>query len=974
MGYRGLFYAGCLVVRWRSLIIILVLVLIAANTMKLYSGGSTEVSSNVIVIDHDITSNTVWKGGYTYLIVGDVRVFPGVELIVEGGASILFSDASSLEVDGRLFIDGHRDAPVFVGGDENASVWRLYPDSGTIEGYHVEADLLRVTVGGNLSIHSSNISSLVFEPSSLGSCGSTADVLLENSTINLLLFNCSIGLDYFSYMTITGSSIGILQAKGALTRGSSMLTIDNSTIEAMIAIPFASSYSSMIIKNTTIGTIQGRLVDYHSKVSFYNCNISQVSLSNSDPYYYPIGSSSTVLINETSITGNITINSLQGPALENGELVIKESTITGDLSITGTNYALESDSHIVVENSTIKGILITTITKNTDLLTGTLKESTIEINGSSINEKIMLSADHNTTYTLWSSSIEISYSQIGELLVNGKVQSSTISINNSSIGGDVSFYAREERDKICCSNIIINDSTIRGNLSLYGGRTTITLSSINIYKSDIRGIVLKPLDGSDGIIRSTKISIEESYFNNSIHISGNSTTNLALSINKSTIVQGINLSSTLEDSSIRINWSTIGLLNIYQMTGTSLTVHFTNITENLRLNPGEGSNINLSYNWWGDPTGPYLPGIWPGNGAFLSEGLDPVLWTPWLTNPVSTDTPQSGGPVVNISGPNNVLTGEDAVFNVITQTLECELSYYLFYPGSGDSLINTTSSLIEYTYQDPGTYTVAVAAFCNSGLAGLETTIINVSAPQQAPSLTIIAPANNTVINNSQVMISWNISWPYEPGGFGQIQIYVDNELVASLEPYATSYTLNLSDGIHEIKIIAAYMQGSGHAESLIMLKVDTVEPDINVTTNIIEDILSITWYITDENLQEVSVMVNGNTAYRGSRANGTVNTTILEGLNTITIRAVDQAGNTATWTKTITYHAPIQAPGGDQTTTQITTSPSNDITQTTPSTTPQTKTTSTENQEGSTLNTRIVAVAIVFIMVIAILAVITRK
>lgn len=85
--------------------------------------------------------------------------------------------------------------------------------------------------------------------------------------------------------------------------------------------------------------------------------------------------------------------------------------------------------------------------------------------------------------------------------------------------------------------------------------------------------------------------------------------------------------------------------------------------------------INVSYNWWGDPSGPYNPTLNPdGKGNEVGYGSDVVIFSPWLTTPPGA-AEVIGGVILDTAGPNRISPGQTTEFavhytNLMTETIE----------------------------------------------------------------------------------------------------------------------------------------------------------------------------------------------------------------------------------------------------------------------------------------------------------------
>ena len=159
---------------------------------------------------------------------------------------------------------------------------------------------------------------------------------------------------------------------------------------------------------------------------------------------------------------------------------------------------------------------------------------------------------------------------------------------------------------------------------------TVTVSkSLNIYGENDKGAVIK---GSLNVInKSAMVNIYNIEITNG-PLGSNSRSiynNGILSIYNAEKVAGIfNDSGVLNiyDSTISSNINDNGVEEILNLNGTLTIGHskiYGNIASENNVDFYSNVEINASYNWWGDPTGPYNKKLNPdGNGISISENIN----------------------------------------------------------------------------------------------------------------------------------------------------------------------------------------------------------------------------------------------------------------------------------------------------------------------------------------------------------------
>ena len=165
----------------------------------------------------------------------------------------------------------------------------------------------------------------------------------------------------------------------------------------------------------------------------------------------------------------------------------------------------------------------------------------------------------------------------------------------------------------------------------------------------------------------------------------------------------------------------------------------------------------------------------------------------------------------------------------------------------------------------------------------------------KAPRVSITQPENNTYANYTDISLQWS---GYDENNVTSYDIYVDNQLEASLSGDENSYVLSLSEGQHKVDITATDSAGRTNTSEII-INIDLTKPSIDVTSpnNNSETMYNATVYVkwnASDNMEidhyEIKV---DNESWRNVYMNTTV---VLENLSlynhTVKIKAIDKAGN----------------------------------------------------------------------------------
>ena len=163
------------------------------------------------------------------------------------------------------------------------------------------------------------------------------------------------------------------------------------------------------------------------------------------------------------------------------------------------------------------------------------------------------------------------------------------------------------------------------------------------------------------------------------------------------------------------------------------------------------------------------------------------------------------------------------------------------------------------------------------------------------PRLTITSPNDGFVTNTTTITVTGTVDDPEATvrlGWYGPL-IPVANGT------FTTQYTLRW-EGLNYITITANDPYGN-YSYAQVRVTLDTIPPQINITNPaegmaVNTPTIQVTGTITDQNINEVTVSVNGGQPQElslvGTNFSGTV--TLSPGSNTLTFRAADKAGNTS--------------------------------------------------------------------------------
>ncbi len=202
---------------------------------------------------------------------------------------------------------------------------------------------------------------------------------------------------------------------------------------------------------------------------------------------------------------------------------------------------------------------------------------------------------------------------------------------------------------------------------------------------------------------------------------------------------------------------------------------------------------------------------------------------------------------------------------------------------NGDGTFSTTINLNE------GLNTINITAY--NSVNDSDVVVRNVTLDTSAPILTINEPADSSVTNIASVNVSGNVS-------DGIVTVNGDTVVVDGSGNFTTSVTL--VEGGNTITVEATDEAGNVTSDSRY-LTLDTSSPVLTITEPADSSITNISSVNVSGNVSDGTVTVNGDSVVVDGSGNFTTSVTLLEGGNTITIEAIDEAGNVTSDTRFLT-------------------------------------------------------------------------
>ena len=98
-----------------------IVLVVAALLVGLLGSASPAAAANTTYVTGPISVNTLWTGGDTWVMIGNVTVLPGVTLTIERDAFVKADPGVHLYVRGTLIADGRSDKPISFAANKTAS-------------------------------------------------------------------------------------------------------------------------------------------------------------------------------------------------------------------------------------------------------------------------------------------------------------------------------------------------------------------------------------------------------------------------------------------------------------------------------------------------------------------------------------------------------------------------------------------------------------------------------------------------------------------------------------------------------------------------------------------------------------------------------------------------------------------------------------------------------------------------------------
>lgn len=219
----------------------------------------------------------------------------------------------------------------------------------------------------------------------------------------------------------------------------------------------------------------------------------------------------------------------------------------------------------------------------------------------------------------------------------------------------------------------------------------------------------------------------------------------------------------------------------------------------------------------------------------------------------------------------------------------------------GDGIYDTGWTTIRtatHSFAKSGAYTVRMQVANTIGLTNTTSATVTVIGGG-SPLVSISSPSDGAIINSTSVTVYWNDSDAGSP--ISNCSIAVDGGTAISLGPATNSYALTgLSQGAHSVTVSCVDEAGTS-ANDNTSFTVDTIAPSVTITApaagSSVGSTVTVAWTGSDSTSGIAAYYVRtdgGPWTALASSATSYILSGLAAGSHTVSVRAVDAAGNTA--------------------------------------------------------------------------------
>jgi parallel beta-helix repeat protein len=349
--------------------------------------------------------------------------------------------------------------------------------------------------------------------------------------------------------------------------------------------------------------------------------------------------------------------------------------------------------------------------------------------------------------------VEIKYCEISDNLQNGiTIEDGTVKIKNSLISDN-----HQNGIIIVNSTVEIQDNEIASNSQsgIYvTGDNQVTIQN-NTIRSNADGILLtgnliSGVNLTQNIVLSNTesgIQLDADAYNNIIVLY-----NVLSANNKGFYVSG-QASTYITNNSISYN--TVG---VFYEQAQGHEAHWNDFYGNdYGMDVSSTANVDATYNYWGDESGPYHTSLNPaGKGNPVGgDGVD-LDFVFFLTAPIGYINERPTARLLTdkkVVPPNQFVT-----FIATTSSDDRQVNQYFFDFGDGKNSSWTTLSIFVHEYSSVGTYDASVTVIDDFGVTSSNLAIVTINVQNLTPLNVSLTSDSYTVDSEERVLIAVRVT------------------------------------------------------------------------------------------------------------------------------------------------------------------------------------------------------------------------
>jgi hypothetical protein len=359
----------------------------------------------------------------------------------------------------------------------------------------------------------------------------------------------------------------------------------------------------------------------------------------------------------------------------------------------------------------------------------------------------------------------IAYAKDGILIESGDVAigNSTISLSQNGIAAVNGRLRIQDSIVSLCDqngiNITSSDATIQGNVITENEKNGITVTGNrqvtiqnNAIISNGNGILLTGSEASNVNVSQNIVSASTQ---NGVQIDANNQTaivivNNIVSSNNEGFYISCPVSTYITDNSVSYN--NVGI----SYDQGSHTANYNDIYGNgMGMDVSSGATVNATYNYWGDPSGPYHESLNPdGKGNPVGGNGTNLDFIFFLTKSISYINTR---PTANLLTDKIWISINEEVTFFATNSFDPDgrIDRYFFDFGDGNNSGWTTLSILTHKYSSNRTYYATLRVMDDYGaVSNVATTTINVVGQNLSPLFVSLESSNSTVYEGDQVSVA----------------------------------------------------------------------------------------------------------------------------------------------------------------------------------------------------------------------------